>query len=235
MAKRKRHRTQKSRSRSTAARPQLTLGDVVRVKDGVRDPDYDGYSIGGWSGAIIAFATWEQTPMALIAWDATTLHDRIDPEVRRRAASQGLSTAQMWLQLSDLERVDVIKGAPRSKVQPRGQGGEPSAAPWTPPSCGHTYPDVLRLRDEVRADGTFVRITDCRHCGRADSLFRRAFWPRSCDVTLKPRALCRGLLRMRSRLFVGVQSDDGIRVAVPGHGGSGGGGGAKSRATWGIH
>jgi len=31
----------------------------VRVKDGVMDPDYDGYCIGGWSGEIIAFETWE--------------------------------------------------------------------------------------------------------------------------------------------------------------------------------
>jgi hypothetical protein len=35
-----------------------------------------------------------------------------------------------------------------------------------PSSCGHYYPDVLRLRDEKREDGTFVRITDCRYCGR---------------------------------------------------------------------
>jgi hypothetical protein len=33
------------------------------------DPDYDGYCIGGWSGEIIALDTWEQTPMALIAWN----------------------------------------------------------------------------------------------------------------------------------------------------------------------
>jgi hypothetical protein len=172
MAKRKRRRTKKSRAQSSAARPRLTLGDVVRVKDGVMDPDYDGYSIGGWSGEIIALDTWEQTPMALIEWDATTQRDRIDPEVRRRAASQGLSAAQMWLHLSDFKRVDGVKGAPRSEVQPMDQGVEPSAAAsWTPPSCGHRYPDVLRLRDEVRADGTFVRITDCRHCGRAEIPF----------------------------------------------------------------
>ena len=30
---------------------------------------------------------------------------------------------------------------------------------------------MLRLRDEVRADGTFVRMTDCRHCGRAEIPF----------------------------------------------------------------
>jgi hypothetical protein len=167
MARRKRRKTKKSRAQSTAARRRLTLGDSVRVKDGVMDPDYDGYGIGGWSGTIIAFETWEQTPMALIAWDASTQRDRIDPEVRRRAASQGLSTAQMWLQLSECEQVEGGKGAPRSDVQPRDQGVEPSATSWTPPSCGHRYPDVLRLRDEVRADGTFVRITDCRHCGRA--------------------------------------------------------------------
>jgi hypothetical protein len=171
MARRKRRRTQRSRSQSTAARRGLTRGDIVRVKDGVMDPDYDGYCIGGWSGAIIAFETWEQTPMALIEWDASTQRDRIDPEVRRRAASQGLSAAQRWLPLSECERVEGGKGAPRSEVQPRDQGGEPSAASWTPPSCGHRYPDVLRLRDEVRADGTFVRMTDCRHCGRAEIPF----------------------------------------------------------------
>ena len=171
MARRKRRSTKRSRSQSTAARRGLTLGDIVRVKDGVMDPDYDGYCMGGWSGAIIACETWEQTPMALIAWDASTQRDRIDPEVRRRAASQGLSAAQLWLQLSECEQVEGVKGAPRSEVQPRDQGVEPSAASWTPPSCGHRYPDVLRLRDEVRADGTFVRMTDCRHCGRAEIPF----------------------------------------------------------------
>jgi len=171
MAKRKRRTTKTSRSQSRAARRRLTLGDTVRVKDEVMDPDYEGYSIGGWSGEIVAFETWEQTPMALIEWDATTQRDRIAPEVRQRAASQGLSAEQMWLHLSDLERVELVTGGQRSEGQPRGQGVEPSAAPWTPPSCSHPYPDVLRLRDEVRADGTFVRLTDCRYCGRAEIAF----------------------------------------------------------------
>ena len=35
-----------------------------------------------------------------------------------------------------------------------------------PSSCGHYYPDVLRLRDEKRPDGAFVRIMDCSYCGR---------------------------------------------------------------------
>jgi hypothetical protein len=111
MARQKRRRTKRSRSQSPAARRRLTLGDSVQVKDGVMDPDYDGYCMGGWSGTIIAFETWEQTLMALIAWDASTQRDRIDPEVRRRATSQGLSAARMWLQLSEFEQVEGVKGA----------------------------------------------------------------------------------------------------------------------------
>jgi hypothetical protein len=200
MARRKRHRTKRSRSQSTAARPRLTLGDVVRVKDGVMDPDYDGYSIGGWRGEIIAFETWEQTPMALIEWDASTQRDRIDPEVRSRAASQGLSVSEMWLHLSEVERVEGVKGAARGEVEPGEQGGEPSAASWTPPSCGHGYPDVLRLRDEVRADGTFVRITDCRYCGRA-------------EIPFPARILAEGLrLELEATGFLGGIAEDEIEA-----------------------
>ena len=82
MARRKRRRTKKSRSQHPATRPRLTLGDVVRVKDGVMEPDYDGYCIGGWSGVIIALDTSEQTPMALIEWDASTHRDRLARNIR---------------------------------------------------------------------------------------------------------------------------------------------------------
>lgn len=87
MARRKRRRTKTSRSQHPATRPRLTLGDVVRVKDGVMEPDYDGYCIGGWSGVIIALDTSEQTPMALIEWDASTQRDRCHSRRMRLAAS----------------------------------------------------------------------------------------------------------------------------------------------------
>jgi hypothetical protein len=35
-------------------------------------------------------------------------------------------------------------------------------------SCGHFYPDVLRLRDEQRSDGSCVRIVDCTVCGKLE-------------------------------------------------------------------
>lgn len=49
-------------------------------------------------------------------------------------------------------------------------------------SCGHYYPDVLRLRDEKRSDGTFVRIIDCTYCGRYER-------------QLDPRTLSREIMR----------------------------------------
>jgi hypothetical protein len=42
MARRKRRTTKTSRSQRSAARRRLTLGDTVRVKDAVMDPDYAG-------------------------------------------------------------------------------------------------------------------------------------------------------------------------------------------------
>lgn len=38
-----------------------------------------------------------------------------------------------------------------------------------PSPCGHYYPDVLRLRDEKRQGGAFVRILDCSYCGRYEA------------------------------------------------------------------
>ena len=55
-----------------------------------------------------------------------------------------------------------------------------------PSPCGHYYPDVLRLRDEKRSDGTFVRIIDCTYCGRYER-------------QLDPRTLSRELVRKLNR------------------------------------
>jgi hypothetical protein len=193
MARRKRRTTQKARSHSPAAWPRLTFGDVGRVKDGGMDPAYAGYGMGGWSGASIALDPWEQTPMALIAWDAPTPRERIDPEGRRRAARQGLAAAQMWLPLSACARVDRATRAPRSEGQPREQGVEPSAASWTPPSCGHACPDVLRLRAEVRAEGTCVRMTDGRHGGRAEIPFPASLLAAELRLALEATGTLAGL------------------------------------------
>jgi hypothetical protein len=55
-----------------------------------------------------------------------------------------------------------------------------------PSSCGHYYPDTLRLRDEKREDGTYIRITDCKYCGRG-------------QFQLDPNALDKELVRELDR------------------------------------
>lgn len=66
-----------------------------------------------------------------------------------------------------------------------------------PSSCGHYYPDVLRLRDEKRKDGTFVRIVDCSHCGRY-------------EYPLDARGLDRALVRELNRkgVVVGTKEEE---------------------------
>ena len=70
-----------------------------------------------------------------------------------------------------------------------------------PAPCGHYYPDVLRLRDEKRSDGTFVRIIDCTYCGRS-------------ELQLDPRTLARELVRKLNKkgLDVGVREEELSKV-----------------------
>lgn len=65
-----------------------------------------------------------------------------------------------------------------------------------PATCGHYHPDVLRLRDEKRQDGTFVRILDCTYCGRYELL-------------LDPRMLNEALVRKLNKkgVEVGIEED----------------------------
>jgi hypothetical protein len=66
-----------------------------------------------------------------------------------------------------------------------------------PSLCGHYYPDVLRLRDEKKEDGTFVRIIDCRYCGRD-------------EFQLDPGALDKELVRKLNKkgLDAGVREEE---------------------------
>ena len=122
---------EKTHSQSTVARPRLTLGDSVRVKDGVMDPDYDGCSIGGWSDEIVAFETWEQTPMALIEWDASTQRDRMAPEGKacrepRPIDCSNVAASERLRTRGRGQRDSALRGAAE------GARVEPSARSWTP-------------------------------------------------------------------------------------------------------
>ena len=51
---------------------RLKVGMSVRVKDGIKDPDYNETQIGGWRGKLIEVC---ENGLVLIAWDSITLND----------------------------------------------------------------------------------------------------------------------------------------------------------------
>lgn len=74
-----------------------------------------------------------------------------------------------------------------------------------PAECGHYYPDVLRLRDERKPDGTFVRIVDCTYCGQY-------------ELPLDARYLDKEIIRKlkRSGRDVAIRDDEVARVRQQG-------------------
>ena len=49
------------------------IGDSVIVKEGVNDPDFNGFSIGGWQGRVTHISDDEANPLIEIEWDSLTL------------------------------------------------------------------------------------------------------------------------------------------------------------------
>jgi hypothetical protein len=85
----------------TKSPPKFKVGDVVRVKPGVADPDYDDLPIGGRAGAI-AESQRGNPPLYLIRWNQQTL-DNIRPIHKNRCERDGFDFEEMWLAEEDLE------------------------------------------------------------------------------------------------------------------------------------
>jgi hypothetical protein len=82
----------------------------VRVKDGVLDPDYEGQSIGGWTGTIIDIDDSSDPSLILLEWEARTLTELIGKKALERAEREGLQGDGMWLYLTDVEQLDPTQG-----------------------------------------------------------------------------------------------------------------------------
>ncbi|MDZ7832676.1 MAG: hypothetical protein U5L07_13055 [Desulfobacterales bacterium] len=85
---------------------KFRIGDWVRVKDGIEDPDF-GNDISGWQGQIFDIAD----DTVCIEWDGETLL-QCPEEVIVKSEQEGLDWTRM-----DLEASEVIPAAPRNKVQ----------------------------------------------------------------------------------------------------------------------
>lgn len=89
-------------------------GDRVRVKHGVRDPDFPDIPLGGWAGAVKEVHQAEGETTLLVAWDRATLRG-MHPIYKKRCERDGLELESMWLGDEDLEPDD---GTPVPIEQP---------------------------------------------------------------------------------------------------------------------
>jgi hypothetical protein len=89
-------------------------GDKLRVKYGVRDPDFPDIPLGGWSGTVKEVERAKGETTYLVTWDRATLKG-MHPIYKERCERDGLELESMWLGEEDLELDD---GTPVSIEQP---------------------------------------------------------------------------------------------------------------------
>src|SRR4051794_13650406 len=81
---------------------RFQIGAKVRVKSGVRDPDFSDIPLGGWAGTVKEVARAKGEVTYLIAWDRATLRG-MHPIYKKRCERDGLEFETMWLGEDDIE------------------------------------------------------------------------------------------------------------------------------------
>jgi hypothetical protein len=82
--------------------PRFRVGDKVRVRKGIADPDFPDIPLGGWVGTIKEVESEERRALYCIAWSQETLAS-IHPVFRKRCERDGLDYEQTYLAEDDLE------------------------------------------------------------------------------------------------------------------------------------
>ena len=93
---------------------RFSVGDAVRVRAGVIDPDFPDIPLDGWAG-VIAECDETSPPLYLVRWSAETL-DRLAPAYRVRCDREGMDAGETWLLGTDLE---PERGGPLAIVAPQ--------------------------------------------------------------------------------------------------------------------
>ncbi len=101
-------------NRSESVPPRFKPGDKVRVRHGVRDPDFPDIPLGGWAGTVKEVHEAEGDTTVLVAWDRATLNG-MHPIYEKRCERDGLELESMGLGEDDLEPDD---GTPVAIEQP---------------------------------------------------------------------------------------------------------------------
>ena len=83
---------------------EFKVGDSVRVKSGVVDPDMEQTSIAGWQGRIVELINEGKEKMINIRWDSITLKNMPD-EMIKHCNKEGWEYSHMVLAVTEVERV----------------------------------------------------------------------------------------------------------------------------------
>ena len=103
-----------ARTKSGSNDSRSKAGAKVRVKPGVRDPDFADIPLGGWAGIVKEVERSKGETTYLIAWDRATLKG-MHPVYKKRCERDGLELESMWLGDEALEPDD---GPPVAIEQP---------------------------------------------------------------------------------------------------------------------
>ena len=99
------------RKRKRPAPARFAVGDKVRVKAGVKDPEFPDIPLGGWAGGVTEI---HDHGMYTVRWSQETL-DNIHPAYKKRCERFGMEAEQYWIGNDDLEK---DPGGPLSIEQP---------------------------------------------------------------------------------------------------------------------
>jgi hypothetical protein len=113
---------------------RFAVGSRVRVKAGIRDPDYPDMPLGGWSGKVQKIGSDAAGPTYLVEWDRHTRR-HMHPVYRSRCKHEHLDPERMWLGEDDLEpeqgqpaAIELPTDLPSGPIDPSDQEG-PGSAP----------------------------------------------------------------------------------------------------------
>jgi hypothetical protein len=119
----------------------------VRVRPGVRAPDFADIPLGGWAGTVQEFRQDKGETVYLIAWDRATLRG-IHPIYKKRCERDGLDLESMWLGEEDIESDD---GTPVPIAQPM--------QIVTPPLSEKDQDDRVRMALGLTHDDPLPKVT----------------------------------------------------------------------------
>ena len=179
-----------SHTKNKSGSPRFKVGDKVRVKSGVSDPDFPDMPLGGWTGTVTEIIEHEGQINCVFKLDERTLTS-IHPIYRKRCERDGLELEIDGLGEEDLEPDDgtpvpieqptpdhdaaaVGEGPGRSgphglradprRSAPRGQPTRPSSTYYRYLSANLKFP----FKASVREAGGLVKASrDAAHRHRA--------------------------------------------------------------------